>query len=143
MPCVLYVLVDFKCRCPIMSLQQMLMELQQEVEAVKWTTSEEIKSKQNELDKCREEIRRMHTERDNALSLQRRDMTTAFEQLVAQREGAFSQRENEIAGQVASLEKRIEAVQTENIRFKSELSDATRQRDKLSLDLERKDEMIR
>lgn len=121
----------------------MLLELQQEVEAVKWATAEEIKSKQLELDRCREEIRRMHTERDNALGLQRRDMTTAFEQLVAQREGAFSQREQEIVHQISTLEKRIEAVQTENMRLKTELSDISRQKDKMSLDVERKEENIR
>lgn len=121
----------------------MLLELQQEVEAVKWTTAEEIKAKQGELDKCKEDIRRMHLERDTSLSLQRRDMTSAFELLVSQRESSFVQREQEIVVQIASLEKRVESAQTENMRLKSDLSETCRLRDKLSLDIERKDESIR
>lgn len=123
--------------------KHMLIELQQEMEAAKWATAEEVKSRQNELDKCRDDMRRMQTERENALSLQRRDMTSAFEQLVAQREATFSQREQEIVGQIASLEKRIESTHTENTRLKSELADTLRQRDKMSLDAERREETIR
>jgi chromosome segregation ATPase len=121
----------------------MLLELQQEVEAVKWATAEEIKSKQSELERSREDARRLHTERDNALGLQRRDMTSAFEQLVSQREGAFTQREHEIVSQISMLEKRVEGAQTENGRLKAELSDVARQRDKMSLDVERKEEAVR
>lgn len=121
----------------------MLSELQQELETIRWTTSEEIKAKQREIDNYREDIKRQQYQRDEAIESQRRDMATAFDKLMAQREQSFSQREQDIANQISSLEARMERIQDDNMKLKSELHSTTRTKDQCVADIEKKDEQIR
>ena len=121
----------------------MLADVQAELENIKWTTSEELKSKQRDIDIAREDIRRQHVLRDEAIDTQRRDMTIAFENILAQREDSFSQREHEIATQITALESRIDNVQQENMKLRGEVANLSRAKEKLIGDVDRKEDQIR
>jgi chromosome segregation ATPase len=121
----------------------MLADVQAELENIKWTTSDELKSKQRDIDIAREEIRRQHALRDEAIETQRRDMTAAFEKIISQRDGSFAQREDEIATQINALESRIDNVQQENIRLRGDISNLSRIKEKLSGEVDRKEDQIR
>jgi chromosome segregation ATPase len=121
----------------------MLLEVQEELEAARWSMAEELASRQREVETSREEARRAWQQREEALETQRRELTAAFEKLMKQSDDSYLEREAKIASQIVSLEQRIESVQNTNASLRSELVSATRARDLASGELERKEETIR
>lgn len=85
---------------PKLSEQKLLLELQEEIEALKWSTTDEINSKTKEIDFLKKELSRLQLDRDECLELQRGELTQTFDALLSSREEEFTLKENEIANQV-------------------------------------------
>mmetsp|Transcript_23967 Transcript_23967/g.35178 ORF Transcript_23967/g.35178 Transcript_23967/m.35178 type:complete len:820 (+) Transcript_23967:246-2705(+) len=120
--------------------KQMLHELQEEIEAIRWSTADDIGSKTREVEHLKSEVRRLQRERDDALEEQRVELTNTYEDILQSREQSFLGKESEIAEQVSTLEKRFTALTTENTRLKSELANANRSCEKAVATIAAKEE---
>lgn len=79
--------------------------------------------KNNEIASLKREIQAVNRAKDEAIEVQRKDLTTAFEQIIQQREEQIAQREGELAHQVSQLDQRFERLSTENMSLKATLRD--------------------
>lgn len=110
---------------------------------MQWASTEESKSKQKEIEALKADIKRLTLNREESLELQRKDITTAFELLLHQREEAFSTKESEINEQIMLLGARLEQISTDNTTLKSQLSSANRKIDELTIEKTNLDDSIR
>lgn len=110
---------------------------------MQWTANEELKGKQKEIDNLKLELKRIAIARDEALESQRKDITSAFELLLQQREESFTSKESEINDQIIQLGNRLEQISTDNTTLKSQLSSANRRIEELVTEGSNKDDMIR
>ena len=108
----------------------MLSELQQELESLRWSTSDEINSRVREVESLRKDLRRAALEREDSLLSQREELVRTYDQLLQGREREFADQENHIVEQVRSLEQRFQHLSAENSRLKTELSGALRDADR-------------
>ena len=122
------------------SCQKILAELQSEVEALRWTTADEMKSKTREIEQAKQEVQRIQAEREESLECQRVELTDLYEKMLQDREDAFRKQEENICQQVQILEKRFQSLTNENSRLKSDCAQLQRACEKLSTDICRKDE---
>ena len=74
----------------------------------------------------------MHRIKDEALELQRRDLTNTFESIMKQREDSIIAKENEISKQIQILDTRFEKLQTENMKLRSQYQEIKLHNEKLS-----------
>lgn len=110
---------------------------------MQWSHDEDIKSKNFQLDNCKAEVQAIQRSKEEALELQRRELTSTFEQIVHEREEAFQIKEREIAMQISMLDQKFEKIQSENLRLKSEAREVKLMNEKLLGDLSDKDNIIR
>ena len=120
--------------------QKILNELQDEVEALRWSTADELKSKTREIELSRQEMKRVQGERDNSLECQRIELTELYENMLRDRENTFLKQEENICHQVQLLEKRFQSLTNENTRLKSEGAHLQRTCEKLTNELATKEE---
>jgi len=120
--------------------KKILIELQNEVEALRWTTTDELQSKSREIEQARQEVWRVQTERDESLERQRLELTELYENMLKDREEGFLKQEENICQQVQVLEKRFQSLMNENSRLKSEGSQLQRSCEKLTNELKSKEE---
>ena len=123
--------------------RSIIFEIKEEVESVKWTAEEEVKSKQRELDALRNDLRKNTSSREEAMDSQRRDLTSTFESLIRQRDDEYVAKEKEVVRQVSTLEARFEMILTENMKIKSDLSNAVTKFDLLADESLRREELLR
>lgn len=91
------------------------------IESMQWSADEEARVKDHEIGSLKKEIQALHRAKDEAVELQRRDLTSAFEQIIQQREEYIAQKESELAHQVSLLDQKFERLQTENMTAKASL----------------------
>lgn len=123
--------------------QQLLKELSEEMESLRWTMNDEINAKNREVDQLRHDIKICQMQRDDALESQRLDLTNTFEGILTQRENEFHQIEKQINSQVNDLEKKFESLTTENMKLKSDVSASARQMEGLTVEGQAKDDRCR
>jgi chromosome segregation ATPase len=123
--------------------QQLLKELSEEMESLRWTMNDEINAKNREVDQLRHDIKICQMQRDDALESQRLDLTNTFEGILTQRENEFHQIETQINSQVNDLEKKFESLTTENMKLKSDVSASARQMEGLTVEGQAKDDRCR
>jgi hypothetical protein len=126
-----------------LSIKEVVNELREVVESMQWASAEESKSKLKETESLKADIKRLTLNREESLELQRKDITSAFELLLHQREEAFSTKESEINEQIMLLGARLEQISTDNASLKSQLSAANRKVEELMLDKTNLDDTIR
>jgi chromosome segregation ATPase len=102
---------------------------------MKWAADEESRSKTKEIENLRKDFQSLHVQREDALESQRRDLTSAFENIINQRELTFHAKEQEIAQQISMLDRRFEQLQTENLRLKNELTASQHDVERLSAEV--------
>ena len=95
------------------------------MEDIKWTAVEEMKNKENEINKLREDIKIASATRADALQHQRNDLIETYEGLMKQREVAALTKEREIEQIINHLENKFETIQTESLQLKNELRDTS------------------
>jgi chromosome segregation ATPase len=110
------------------------------VEALRWSTADELKSKSREIDQARLEMKRIQAERDESLERQRVELTEMYEHMLQDRENTFLKQEENICNQVQLIEKRFQNLMNDNSRLKSEGSQLQRTCEKLTNELASKDE---
>lgn len=86
---------------------------------MQWSAEEDIRVKNNEISALKKDIHLLNRAKDEAIEIQRRDLTTAFEQIIQQREEQIAHREGELAQQISLLDQRFEKLTTENMSLKS------------------------
>ena len=123
--------------------KRILQELKDVIESMRWASEEENKSKQREIDNLREDNKSLISTREESLDCQRRDLTQTFENLLAQREESFVQKEKEFGQQVIQLDGKFEQLLTDNGRLKAELHEAKRLNEKSEEQIGMKEESIR
>jgi chromosome segregation ATPase len=110
------------------------------VEALRWSTADELKSKTREIEQSRHEMRNMSAERDDSLERQRVELTELYENMLHDRENTFLKQEENICHQVQLLEKRFQSLTNDNTRLKSDGSQLQRACEKLTNELASKEE---
>jgi hypothetical protein len=80
--------------------KQMLSELQEELETLRWSTADEISCRTREVESLKKDLRRSHMEKDDALETQRTELTHTYDKLLQAREKEFADQEKYIADQV-------------------------------------------
>eukprot|EP01039_Chlorochromonas_danica_P002167 gene2166-2365_t len=123
--------------------KRVLDELRNVIESMQWSHDEDIKSKNFQLDNFKAEVQAIQRSKEEALELQRRELTSTFEQIVHEREEAFQIKERDIAMQISMLDQKFEKIQSENLRLKSEAREVKLMNEKLLGDLSDKDNLIR
>ena len=123
--------------------KDIILEIKEEVDSVKWIAEEEVKSKQREVAALQSDLRRATSSREDALESQRRDLTSTFESLLQHRDDTFLEKERTVAEQMNSLEAKFDIIQTENTRLKSELANSRCKVDLLSEEALRREEYLR
>ncbi len=118
-------------------------EIREVLHGSQWAHQEELRAKSREIDAAKEELARMTTSRQEALDIQRRDLTDAFERMLSQRDQAQSAKESEINRQINELNVRFESIHTENARLHSDLAAAKRKCESLSEEAAAKEELRR
>ena len=108
------------------SSKNILTELREVTESMRWAAAEEAKAKDREISLLKADNRMLAVARDEALESQRRDLTETFEGLLKQREMAYSKRETDIGAQVSALESKFDQLNTLNSRLKCDLQDSRR-----------------
>lgn len=110
---------------------------------MQWNAEEDSKSKQFEIDKLKKELAILQRSKDDALDLQRKDLTNTFEQIIQQREDVYQKREEEINKQINFLDQRFEKLQNENLRLKEQNRELKVTNERLSEDVSQKDDKSR
>lgn len=118
-------------------------ELKDAIQQMRWAAEEEARIQTKEVESLKSDIKHLNSLREESLESQRRDLTQTFENILHQREEAFASKEREISSQIAILETRFEAIQTENTRLKNELAVSLRKRDQQTEELSQKEEARR
>lgn len=85
----------------------------------------------------------MHRHKEEALEIQRRDLTQTFEQIIERRDQMWKAKEVEISKQIQVLEEKFDKLQTENTRLKNKNRELTLQVEELQNDLQHKEESLR
>lgn len=96
---------------------------------------EDIRILNREIDYLRLEAQRAAVARDECLESQRKDLIETYEGIMQHNEQAHQKKVDEISGQIEKLDKRIEQMQTEALKHKSDLAEAHRESEKLSAEL--------
>lgn len=91
------------------------------MEDVKVATAEESRSRQQETDRLRGEVKKLTQARTEALEHQRGDLVSTYEHLMKEREQSYHSREKEIVTMISVLENKFEVIQTEALQLRSEL----------------------
>lgn len=112
--------------------KRVLDELREGIRAMQWAADEEARSRTREIENLRNDVKRISAQREEALEVQRRDLTQTFEQMMQQREEAFANKEKDIAQQVLLLESRFEKLLTENARLKGDAASMRRKVEQLT-----------
>jgi hypothetical protein len=107
------------------------------------SSDEEIKSKAFEIENLKTEVSTLHRAKEEALELQRRDLTNTFEQIIQKREDGFAVKEAEIAKQINLLDQKFERIQSENMKLKSDCREIKLLNEKLVSDIGAKDNNLR
>jgi hypothetical protein len=113
------------------------------IESLQWSADEDAKSKQQDIDKLRRELAIVHRSKEDALDLQRADLTATFEQLMQQREESFLHREDDIHLQITALDQRFEKLQNENLRLKEALRESRSQVERMDEVQSQKEDRLR
>lgn len=91
---------------------------------MQWSTDEELKVKNAEIASLRHDLQSLQRSKDEAIELQRKDLTVAFEQIIEQREDYIKHKETELAHQLGILDQKFERLQNDNLSLKANLREA-------------------
>lgn len=97
---------------------------------MQWSAEEDIRMKNSEISTLKKDIQLLNRAKDEAIEIQRRDLTAAFEQIIQQREEQITQREGELVHQMSLLDQRFERLSTENMTLKANLRDTKTQHER-------------
>lgn len=100
------------------------------IESMQWSAEEDIRMKNNEISNLKKDIQLLNRAKDEAVEIQRRDLTVAFEQIIQQREEQITQREGELVHQMSLLDQRFERLSTENMTLKAAMREVKAQHER-------------
>lgn len=120
-----------------------MLEIKEEIESVKWAADEEIKLKQREIESLKADIKKMLSNREDSLELQRRDLTSTFEALLKQRDQENLLKDKEVKDQLFKLEHKFDLIRTENMKLSSEIHNKSCKLEFVTGELSRKEENLR
>lgn len=104
---------------------------------------EDVRVLNREIDYLRLEAQRASVARDECLESQRKDLIDTYEGIMHSNELAHQKKVDEISGQIEKLDKRIEQMQTESLKMKSDLAESHRHAEKLTTELSAAEEARR
>ncbi len=96
------------------------------IESLRWSAEETERSKSIEIDKLKQDLHHFRREKEEAMELQRQDLTLTFDSILSQKETTIANKEKEITNQIMILESRLEALLNENMKLRSSLSESRR-----------------
>ena len=120
-----------------------MLEIKEEIESVKWAADEEIKLKQRKIESLKADIKKMLSNREESLELQRKDLTSTFEALLKQRDQENLMKDKEVKDQFFKLENKFDLIRTENMKLSSENHNKSCKLEFVMGDLSRKEENLR
>lgn len=120
-----------------------MQDLKEVIENVQWVAAEDTKSKANEIEALKMEVQNLNILKDTTLEAQRTDLSSAFEQILKQREDNFALKEQEIAQQIQQLSNRLEQLSSDNMSLKLQIQGLNRKNDDLNFEMKSKEDVIR
>lgn len=126
-----------------MEHKRILQELKEVIESMRWAATEENNSRIKESNSLKAEIQRLYITREEALELQRKDLTDSFEKLMRQRDDSLTSKERKVGEQIMILDSKFEQLQTENNRLKSENNECRRNNEQLVEEARNRDDLCR
>lgn len=118
-------------------------ELKEEIQDIHLATSEEIRAKDKEIERLRQDLKISANSRAEAIDHQRADLVETYEQLMKQKEDVHSAREKEVSDMIGHLEQRFDMLQNEALELKNELNEKNIKYEHVANDLSKKTEQLR
>jgi chromosome segregation ATPase len=113
------------------------------MENLRWSTSDEINHKNNIIDQLHNELRQVNLQRDEALALQRKELTITFDSILNEHNAAYNKKESIIYDQIKEIEIKFDNLTNENIRLKSEVNQLVSEHETMATDVNVKSDKIR